>query len=236
MIKNVFNINFYWSVVEKKFCPGTDWAVVIRVHSHILLSISSTVRMKIRNGENIHDVFTNICVQILSQYRTRLQQANCFVITVVNKSTLADNIFYSRAVWATITERRPTTTTTESQKSRARATPFVVVVVVGDEGRCALRCLWHGVEQPQTAINSTLLRDCHFDHFSNAFLPPSLPFVRARLTSHSRSYPQFFFIFCHPSSPVRVFYLSPECFCSPCVKIDVKAEAEEREARETKKK
>jgi len=41
--------------------------------------------------------------------------------------------------------------------------------------RVGERCLWHGVEQPQTAINSTLLRDCHFDHFSNAFpLPPLL--------------------------------------------------------------
>jgi len=71
------------------------------------------------------------------------------------------------------------------------ATPFGWVDG-GSSYRVGVRCLWHGVEQPQTAINSTLLRDCHFDHFSNAFLPPPLPSWHLTLNLIHNFFPFFF--------------------------------------------
>lgn len=111
-------------------------------------------------------------------------------------------IFYSLAVLATIAfqdncrrwrrRRRREGRNLGGGYSARLATPFGCVG--GGSGyRVGVRCLWHGVEQPQTAINSTLLRDCHFDHFSNAFLPPPLPSWHLTLNL-IRNFFHFFFV------------------------------------------
>lgn len=83
------------------------------------------------------------------------------------------------------------------------------------------RCLWHGVEQPQTAINSTLLRDCHFDHFSNAFPPPSWHLTLDLI----HNFLLFFFFFFVSLAAPRLFISSRFCSlrrrkyistCHPC--------------------
>lgn len=79
--------------------------------------------------------------------------------------------------------------------------------------RVGVRCLWHGVEQPQTAINSRPF--CEIATLT-IFQTPFFSAFRGgggdggRLTSHSRSYPQFFSFFFPPFilSLTRAFLFS----------------------------